>query len=559
MNRCYVEFFAFLLLWSCLLPQLHYPVQDGDYYWHIRSGDYILVNQELPEQDPFSFTTPDKHDLDENANMRTEFILTQYWLAQIVMSKLHSLFGEYGVIGLRVFLFGLLLPLLYLYGRRSGKVLCFAFVFIAGSLLTEYPSERPQLFSFVLMPLVLFLLEKGRLSRLRVPRELLVLPPVMLLWANLHGSYLLGLVLCLVYIVVSVFKRLYGQTEVKPAYLSLILLAALSSIMNPNGLNALWAWFHADPYYIKSIYENLSPWEVLSYGHYYPSFWICLLSSLAVLMLNWRRMTLEQIVVLACLMLLALSGLRYMVFLALGLLLLLPARAFPKKISVMVVLCAIALVFSGVKTSVMAGGVDQERFPVQAVGFMRSAGLSGRVFSFYDWGGYVGYYLPGAKVFIDGRGLSAEVNVLYEKVMAADGWQHTLDEYKVDFIVIPGVGWYNGKMFPIIRALTVNLGWDLIYWDEVAVIFARTDEISRMVVLEKKYVHRHVISRVSWLAKRGIAEKEALLETKVLSQMALNDLKGALETYGEIVKLNENSHFARKISTYLEKIEERGK
>jgi hypothetical protein len=42
-------------------------------------------------------------------------------------------------------------------------------------------------------------------------------------------------------------------------------------------------------------------------------------------------------------------------------------------------------------------------FPKDAVEFLRTKTLPARIYNVYDWGGYLQYWLPERKVFIDGR------------------------------------------------------------------------------------------------------------------------------------------------------------
>src|SRR2546423_8281920 len=65
-------------------------------------------------------------------------------------------------------------------------------------------TDRPQLFTFALFPLVLDLLVAARAGRTRL---LFVVPPLILLWTNLHGGYALRLALLAIFPAAAVLPR----------------------------------------------------------------------------------------------------------------------------------------------------------------------------------------------------------------------------------------------------------------------------------------------------------------------------------------------------------------
>ena len=65
-------------------------------------------------------------------------------------------------------------------------------------------TDRPQLFTFALFPLLLDLLLAARAGRTRL---LFVVPPLILLWTNLHGGYALGLALVAIFSAEAVLTR----------------------------------------------------------------------------------------------------------------------------------------------------------------------------------------------------------------------------------------------------------------------------------------------------------------------------------------------------------------
>lgn len=55
------------------------PLYDPDFYWHLKTGQWIWQNKALPLIDPFGVQPV------LEPSPRTGFILTSYWLNQLVL------------------------------------------------------------------------------------------------------------------------------------------------------------------------------------------------------------------------------------------------------------------------------------------------------------------------------------------------------------------------------------------------------------------------------------------------------------------------------------------
>ena len=110
--------------------------------------------------------------------------------------------------------------------------------------------------------------------------------------------------------------------------------------------------------------------------------------------------------------------------------------------------------------------------PEGALAFIRSAHLTGPMFNDYSYGGYLIWAAPEHKVFIDGRFdmfEAAGVQTEYGK------WANLrtdptvlLDKYHIRFCLLPR-GTAMTQVIPHLR------GWQQVYADKIAVVFARTD------------------------------------------------------------------------------------
>jgi hypothetical protein len=122
--------------------------------------------------------------------------------------------------------------------------------------------------------------------------------------------------------------------------------------------------------------------------------------------------------------------------------------------------------------SIVPGEVNNAHFnktlPVQAVAYIKRTRPPGRLFNTYNWGGYLLWDLPQYPVFIDGRTdlYNDEVISTWLQVVRAEtGWQQVLDDWGINLLL-------TEPTLPVVAHLSAN-GWDLLYEDEVAVVYKR--------------------------------------------------------------------------------------
>jgi hypothetical protein len=114
-------------------------------------------------------------------------------------------------------------------------------------------------------------------------------------------------------------------------------------------------------------------------------------------------------------------------------------------------------------------------FPKDAVEFLRVRTLPARIYNVYDWGGYLEYWLPERKVFIDGRANTVYSSAFYIETLriqkADPAWETLLRKREINLVL-----WPNTPKAANYRALLLALqespNWKLVYSDDVAVLFA---------------------------------------------------------------------------------------
>ena len=168
-----VAFIAILSLG--LLAMTARGTTDPDLWWHLRTGQWIVETGHIPHVDPFSFTR------------RGQPWVAHEWLSEIVFYKLWKYLGFSGLIVFSAMITSAGFMLLFF--RCPGKRHWAAGATVMGALASA-PSwgVRPQMFTFTMACLLLWLIERGE----ERPRLLFWIPPLFLLWLNLHAGFALG-------------------------------------------------------------------------------------------------------------------------------------------------------------------------------------------------------------------------------------------------------------------------------------------------------------------------------------------------------------------------------
>ncbi len=106
--------------------------------------------------------------------------------------------------------------------------------------------------------------------------------------------------------------------------------------------------------------------------------------------------------------------------------------------------------------------------PADALEYLKTEQLSGRLFNSYNWGGYLQWALPEYPLFVDGRADLFQDEIIgqwFQVALVQDGWQEVLDRWDIHVVLIE-------RPWPAAEALKLA-GWKLVYQDGFAVIYMR--------------------------------------------------------------------------------------
>jgi hypothetical protein len=515
-GRQLLERLLLAALFSTLFLSLTSPAYDSDFWWHLASGRWMFEHRALLSADPFDFTSAIY-----GASGQVGYLLTQYWLSQVALYAGYLAGGLEGVALLRAAVFTALFFFLYRLLRRAGAGLLPATLLVAVAVQAvvrelDYIAARPQMWSSLLFFVLLFVLEHLRDGRRWAQ---FALPGLMLVWSNLHGGYVLGVVVIAIAAGVAVLSRREGSRR----FLLVALAAVALTGCNPSGYEALLSYplmrfkslgaasggiFEEDSLF---VYRRLS-----SLPRSMPGLAAALLLPLLTLAPRYRSLLRERWDLLLLYLLtlgLGLKAARYLVFLvpmscwvtALNLVALrerlaqsprwssLRARALPQPalaaltaVAVLVPSASYAVVAA--RSSVLRPGVVLRHPAEGAVEYLKRSGVRGNVFNEYVLGGYLAWRLhPEMKLFIYGRMVYPELLALYNDVefsptksvsLTASGsvayfYQKVLDENAVDTVIFPAADSQSGDMIPLVVTLTRDENWALVHAQPAALVFLR--------------------------------------------------------------------------------------
>ena len=181
--------FMLVLSTLVLVPSGDSLLVDLSFGWHLRAGERFWDLGRVAGPDPFSYP------------QAGEPWIAWSWLYDLLAGALHRQFGRAGLVLLAALLlatlFGWLSTLTLARCRHAG--LTFLLVALAGMSCTIHILARPHLCAWLLFLGLCRILEAGTGP---APRRLWALLPLFILWANVHATFILGLLLLLVYVAV---------------------------------------------------------------------------------------------------------------------------------------------------------------------------------------------------------------------------------------------------------------------------------------------------------------------------------------------------------------------
>jgi hypothetical protein len=432
--------------------------RQGDLWWHIAAGRWMWEHRSLPWTDPWSFTRAGQPWLHHE------------WLADLVYEGWVRLFGMNTLVYWKwgVMLAGFLL-LLRLLHRLSGHVVAgYLASLLAVATSMPFLDIRPQLYSLLGYVVLLCLL-------LLRPRPSWLLPPLFLVWANLHGGFFFGLMALTVVLAVTALHARHSPALRRRAA-GVWLASVAASLVNPYGI-------HAFGYPLKYALDPTSPFRVVipewsspfsPGGIQAPLYPAAIATALGAAALLWiwrawrdpRGLTLAALALTALTLAMSLRSRRFIPLFAISQSLMLAPvlarllemagrhlepgfgeilRHRVTRLGAPTLVAAASALWLLAHPPVPAAFpilTAEWSFPVGTTRFIQANRLSGKVFSEWTYGGYLQLHAPGRmKVFVDQRAdtvFDAETYLRYlEVAVGTPGWIDVVEASGADYFFWP--------------------------------------------------------------------------------------------------------------------------
>ncbi len=543
-----------------------YPIGLGDVYWHLNSGRWIWEHGALPDSDPFTYTLADTLDA------RQRLILHGYWLAQLLFFGVYAAFGAWGLVVLKATLFVALYGLVWrtLVKARVEPLLGLLAILSLPWLLYRYDELRPQIFSFVGVVLVYMTLSQT-LTLLRSgvtrPGALIVLPFIMLLWANLHPGFILGWVIIMVMLAGAAFDGWRGVNALEPSTLRRLFIwcgiALLASLANPlagaviTNMGALASPFtrEIDEFLPLADYARMYRQPVLFYGVL-----AIALVTLGVLIRRRHHTDPAHAFLFIGFAAAGFYAFRYMVFFVLMALVIgmphisaLLERHIPRARPLLFALLLAAI--SGVayltfqRGAWKLGAVETTYVPERAAEFVLARRPPAPLFNAYEYGGYLGWRLaPEYQMFVDPRCLDYAVHTAYQTARGGH-YRAIFDKYGVNSVVFYLFTPVLNSIPEVTLYLLMDAQWDLVHVDRLSVVLVRREH-NTLPVIDKAPLLAH-LQRV---LERTLATRPGNTQAHVQYGRVLlyrGNVAGAQQHFRTALQINPQLRAAR---LYLEAI-----
>ncbi len=458
-----------LALIAAMIPK---SMADPDIWWHLRNAQTMLSQHAFVRHDTMSFTARGSPWIDHE------------WLAELPFYAGWRLGGATGVYVVTVIaietIFGSLLLLCWRASRSWGTA---SVVTVVAALLSTISfGPRTLLFGWVCLVAELIVLQ---MSACRA-KLIFLLPLLFGVWINLHGSWMIGLVVLAAHTVLGGL-RLRGEwiqpPELNPRQVQTLLWVWLAIVpalfCNPWGWRLVAYPFNLAFHQTLNI-ANVQEWHSLDLHSVRGGMVIAAL----LLLVGWqlwcpRKWSLTE---LALLFVGLWSAFNYSRFLFLFALLAAPivARSFYGRssacgstekpaLNALLMLLVLILLGAAFHKRTYASDTSMQQFPVGAMSALAHLEPHSRLFHEFLWGGYIEWYKPDRAVFIDSRVDIFEYNGTFKDYLDIVRISNTLgllDRYRIDAV-------FFEKDTPLIYLLTHTGGWKTEYDDGRHVLLKR--------------------------------------------------------------------------------------
>jgi hypothetical protein len=472
-SRSYDSLWLSLAILPLVTLSFLFAIHAQDYWWYLRIGQETLLQKAVPTVDTISWTQTGQP------------VVYQPWLAGVIFWLTYKMGGAPLTYLLRGILLAVTFAVLWVLARQaSGPRLATILIFFVGISSTNNWQMRPQLFAYPLFALCLYSLYQWQLGN---NKTLWILPIATILWANVHGSFALALILAGTALV-------FGNGNRRDLLFALLFMV-IGTLINPRGLGS-WRYLN---FMLRSPSDQLFSLEWFpprNEGWQLNIFfaWTLLIAPIAAL--STRKPTLMEWIWFLGFGWLAFSGIRYVIWFLflLGVMTAAPLGELTRrkmdsnvKISSPIFNTALAGLFLLFSLLYLPGIREKwwsesppvyapESNPIAAVNWLKAhPELPGPLWNDFAFGSYLAFALPSRPTWLDSRFFvfPPEQMTEYQQIgHASPEWETLLQRERINLLFLS-----IGGQSQLIKGLASSRDWCEQYRDRYAVIFSRCEPI----------------------------------------------------------------------------------
>ncbi len=454
-----IFYFSLFLIFILILFLSLRRITDADIGFHLKGGEWMLVNKSFHRYDEFTYTV--------NKN---EYI-AMYWLFQIIIYLIYKISDYRGIV---IFKTIIVLLIYFIILLRLLRYKIHPVVILSILLLSIFPFElrfsvRPEIFTYLFLALTLFILEE---YYYRKENYLFLLPFINLLWVNLHGLFILSWFVLITYLI-SIFIH---NKKMDKTFLKYTIFSILICLLNPYFFKGILFPFYlftrlqGGSIFKSAVTELISPWAIIRrevspflqrqqiYIYYFLS-----VSGFLVTFIKILKRKLHEILLFVIFFILSAMAMRNIpLFLIVSIPFIgnfindirirIPVKLLKTDFKIcnlifFTVIPIITIIFIlkvytndyyfSKRTYMHFGiGIEENIHPVKATEFLCKNNLDGRILNDLNSGSWLVWKGP-QKVFIDGR-LEVMREEFFKKYLISfeypGGLKKLIDEYKPDIV-----------------------------------------------------------------------------------------------------------------------------
>jgi hypothetical protein len=467
---------------------------------HLTIGKIIVEKGYIPRTNLFSYTFP-----------QFAFI-NHHWGSEVVFFLIHKVFGINGLIILKVILS--LSAFIFIY-FKAWKNFSLPAIFAAAYLISNFyrwrTFIRPEIFGYFLFSLLLLIIYR---QRERASRILWIFPFVILLWLNLHISFVFGLLVYTAFFIETLFLKKY-----KKDYLIIFLIMIPLLIINPYGIEGVLYPFEIFKNYGYSVYENQPFFFIAQISMNLPMVFFMLLLLLFLFSIPYLLFKKKyfNLIILSVTAVMTLISIRHAPFFALAFFYplteffelvyrklpqLIPKKKAILELSVNIVTVVLLTLFIYQSVELLTNNYQLKNNMMSKTGFGAFIGakkmadffldnkLPGRIWNNFDIGSYLIYrFFPDFQVFVDGRPEAYPADFFQKEYIPMQEnfifFKELSERYAIRTVLYSHTDqtpW--GQKF--MSAISKDKNWKLVYFDSFGVIFTLSDSHQKLYLSDQK-------------------------------------------------------------------------